>query len=142
MQFQGLGIIKIKRSSHNEIRYDYSHGTGNKTRTCTVAHWNLNPTCLPIPPYPHLFINLPYCLLRCPTSSSAFKSLPHLSTAATRSGRLTPPPAALPSLPNSTTSAYMKFLQRHYFITGKFPCQRRIVSVFSAFFLDIGVGYG
>ena len=26
-------------------------------------------------------------LLRCPTSSSAFKSLPHLSTAATRSGR-------------------------------------------------------
>ena len=38
-------------------------------------------------------------LLRCPTSSSALKSLPHLSTAATRSGRLTPPPAALPSLP-------------------------------------------
>ena len=40
-------------------------------------------------------------LLRCPTSSSAFKSLPHLSTAATRSGRFICRQAALPSLPSS-----------------------------------------
>ena len=25
----------------------------NRTRTCTVARWNLNPVRLPIPPYPH-----------------------------------------------------------------------------------------
>ena len=24
----------------------------NRTRTCTVARWNLNPVRLPIPPYP------------------------------------------------------------------------------------------
>ena len=35
MQFQGLGITKIKRSSHNEIRYDYSLGADDRTRTCT-----------------------------------------------------------------------------------------------------------
>ena len=29
-------------------------GAGNRTWTCTVAHWNLNPACLPIPPYPHM----------------------------------------------------------------------------------------
>ena len=40
-------------------------------------------------------------LLRCPISSSAFKSLPHLSTAATRSGRFICRQAALPSLPSS-----------------------------------------
>ena len=28
-------------------------GAGNRGRTCTVAHRNLNPACLPIPPYPH-----------------------------------------------------------------------------------------
>ena len=32
MQFQGLGITIIKRSSHNEIRYDYSHGPSGETR--------------------------------------------------------------------------------------------------------------
>ena len=37
MQFQGLGIIKIKRSSHNEIRYDYSLGAGGRTRTGTLS---------------------------------------------------------------------------------------------------------
>ena len=29
-------------------------GTGDRTWTCTVTHWNLNPTCLPIPPRPHI----------------------------------------------------------------------------------------
>ena len=29
-------------------------GTGSGTRTHTVAHWNLNPARLPIPPYPHI----------------------------------------------------------------------------------------
>ena len=28
-------------------------GTGSGSRTHTVAHWNLNPARLPIPPYPH-----------------------------------------------------------------------------------------
>ena len=28
-------------------------GADNRSRTCTLAHWNLNPACLPIPPYPH-----------------------------------------------------------------------------------------
>ena len=36
MQFQGLGITKIKRSSHNEIRYDYSHGPDDRIRTCGI----------------------------------------------------------------------------------------------------------
>ena len=29
-------------------------GTGSGSRTHTVAHWNLNPARLPIPPYPHI----------------------------------------------------------------------------------------
>ena len=33
-------------------------GAGNRTRTCTVTHWNLNPTCLPIPPCPHMLLYL------------------------------------------------------------------------------------
>ena len=46
----------------------------------------LSPWCLPIPPQRHIQLDCAFfVLLRCPTSSSAFKSLPHLSTAATRS---------------------------------------------------------
>ena len=33
----------------NKGRY---YGTGDRTWTCTEIHWNLNPTCLPIPPRP------------------------------------------------------------------------------------------
>ena len=29
-------------------------GAGNRTRTCMVSHWNLNPACLPIPPCPQI----------------------------------------------------------------------------------------
>ena len=29
------------------------YGAGNRTRTCTLAQWNLNPPSLPIPPCPH-----------------------------------------------------------------------------------------
>ena len=35
----------------------FRRGAGNRTRTCMVSHWNLNPACLPIPPCPliHFF---------------------------------------------------------------------------------------
>ena len=29
-------------------------GADDRTRTCTLAHWNLNPMSLPIPPHPHI----------------------------------------------------------------------------------------
>ena len=29
-------------------------GAGNRTRTCTLSQWNLNPPSLPIPPCPHI----------------------------------------------------------------------------------------
>ena len=35
-------------------------GADNRSRTCTLAHWNLNPACLPIPPYPHVSETLYY----------------------------------------------------------------------------------
>ena len=77
---------------------------------------NLNPPSLPIPPHPHLLSYSIIVLLRCPTSSLPAKRLRQLSTAATRSGRLSPPQAALPSLPtestNSTTSACVHILSR------------------------------
>ena len=31
-------------------------GAGDRTRTCTLARWNLNPMSLPIPPHPHIYI--------------------------------------------------------------------------------------
>ncbi len=34
----------------------YFFGADNRTRTCMVSHWNLNPACLPIPPCPRLSI--------------------------------------------------------------------------------------
>ena len=30
-------------------------GAGNRTRTCTLSQWNLNPPSLPIPPCPRVF---------------------------------------------------------------------------------------
>ena len=55
-------------------------------------------------------------LLRCPISSSAFKSLRQLSTAATRSAPLTPPLAAVALLPNCATPGYnILYLVRMYF---------------------------
>ena len=29
------------------------YGADDRTRTCTLARWNLNPMSLPIPPHPH-----------------------------------------------------------------------------------------
>ena len=34
-------------------------GAGNRTRTCTLSQWNLNPPSLPIPPCPHVENILP-----------------------------------------------------------------------------------
>ena len=31
-------------------------GADDRTRTCTLARWNLNPMSLPIPPHPHVEI--------------------------------------------------------------------------------------
>ena len=31
-----------------------SFGADDRTRTCTLARWNLNPMSLPIPPHPHI----------------------------------------------------------------------------------------
>ena len=41
---------KGKSPSDEEL---FIYGADNRTRTCTVSHRNLNPACLPIPPYPH-----------------------------------------------------------------------------------------
>ena len=35
-------------------------GADNRIWTCTVAQWNLNPSCLPIPPYPPVFYTVYY----------------------------------------------------------------------------------
>ena len=35
----------------NKGRY---YGADDRTRTCTLARWNLNPMSLPIPPRPHI----------------------------------------------------------------------------------------
>ena len=34
------------------------YGAGNRTRTCMVSHWNLNPACLPIPPCPRIKLKM------------------------------------------------------------------------------------
>ena len=31
-------------------------GADDRTRTCTLARWNLNPMSLPIPPHPHIIL--------------------------------------------------------------------------------------
>ena len=36
------------------VFYAMTYGADNRTRTCMLSQWNLNPSCLPIPPYPHL----------------------------------------------------------------------------------------
>ena len=117
-------------------------GTGNKTRTCTVAHWNLNPTCLPIPPYPHILLGFPHRPVAVPDIFVGFQK-PSSSVDRGHSLRsLHPPQAALPSLPNSTIPAYIVRLSVSaccgaadiavlpgYFITGQNNCQRHFLSV-------------
>ena len=34
--------------------YGRYFGADDRTRTCTLARWNLNPMSLPIPPHPHI----------------------------------------------------------------------------------------
>ena len=41
-------------------------GAGNRTRTCTLSQWNLNPPSLPIPPCPHIFLCLYFYTGRLP----------------------------------------------------------------------------
>ena len=71
-----------------------SFGADDRTRTCTLARWNLNPMSLPIPPHPHIhFLQFrewesnesSCCGAR--RMSSALKSLRPSPTAATRSAR-------------------------------------------------------
>ena len=38
----------------HELAALFWRGAGNRTWTCTVSHGNLNPACLPFPPYPHI----------------------------------------------------------------------------------------
>ena len=33
-------------------------GADDRTRTCTLARWNLNPMSLPIPPHPHIELRI------------------------------------------------------------------------------------
>ena len=69
-----------------------------------LAHWNLNPTCLPISPRPHIQLCLPVAVpgifLAAETAASSADRGHSLRS-------LAPPPAALPSLPNFTTPAYL-----------------------------------
>ena len=72
-------------------------GADDRTRTCTLARWNLNPMSLPIPPHPHILfyfsrdglqqyrnpIRLPVAVPEIFCSLFAHK----ISTAATRSAR-------------------------------------------------------
>ena len=41
-------------------------GAGNRTRTCTLTQWNLNPPSLPIPPCPHILLYLYFYTGRLP----------------------------------------------------------------------------
>ena len=47
------GFLVNKKGSGTR-RFRCLFGTGSGGRTHTVAHWNLNPARLPIPPYPHI----------------------------------------------------------------------------------------
>ena len=78
-------------------------GAGNRTRTCTLTQWNLNPPSLPIPPCPHIkfLLGLPVAVPEIFCSLSARK----ISTAATRSARFIRPrrrshrfPVAVPEI--------------------------------------------
>ena len=124
-----------------------------------LSHWNLNPTCLPIPPYPHLFsllqyrpVGVPDIFLADGTAASAIDPGHSLWS-------LLPPPAALPSLPNVSAnstipasiilSACGRFINRPYktagvilarrdlLVNGNHPTGFIISFPFPGFFLDI-----
>ena len=79
-------------------------GTGSRTRTCTIAHWNLNPTCLPIPPYPHILLLFRYLPVAVP--DKIFASCAFLDFIdRCHSLRSLHPPLAAP--PNSTIPALL-----------------------------------
>ena len=83
------------------------YGAGNRTRTCTLSQWNLNPPSLPIPPCPRIIKLYVFRPVAVPgifvagyaASSSADRghSLPSLHL----------PPAALGSLPTESTNSTM-----------------------------------
>ena len=48
-------------------------GADDRTRTCTLARWNLNPMSLPIPPHPHMqlqIMNYKFIIINCFLSPS------------------------------------------------------------------------
>lgn len=45
---------QLKVDSINKVAVCALRGTGNRNRTCTVAHQILNLARLPVPPYPHI----------------------------------------------------------------------------------------
>ena len=64
---QSTGLLHLIRSSpvlsyRNNKREAappfYYFGADDRTRTCTLARWNLNPMSLPIPPHPHILLYL------------------------------------------------------------------------------------
>ena len=91
------------------------NGPDDRIRTCGI----LLPKQALYQTEPHPGIKLKeykealLALLRYPISSSVTAHLRQLSTAATRSGRLTPPLAALPSLPQSKRSTKLSHIQMH-----------------------------
>ena len=105
----GLKITAGKRKPpkplENKGFWDLVPVTGLEPVRCR-QRWILSPLRLP---FHHTGRFIPACIeweidrLRCPISSSAFKSLRQLSTASTRSAPLTPPLAAVALLPNCAT---------------------------------------
>ena len=124
-----LHLAKKKREKAIPFGMTFSFsGADDRTRTCTLARWNLNPMSLPIPPHPHIFsyfrcrpVAVPGIFVGDGAPSSAADrghsfalraslcsvALSHGACGCSSLRSLTPPLAALPSLP--TTSAYIPF---------------------------------
>ena len=49
-----LCAFSAKKQKEGAYASSFILGADDRTRTCTLARWNLNPMSLPIPPHPHI----------------------------------------------------------------------------------------
>ena len=51
------GTAQLLRKQKKPCKHRTLTYAANRTRTCTVSQWDLNPSCLPIPPQPQIQYN-------------------------------------------------------------------------------------
>ena len=64
LAFRWVRVQPFTNKKERSFDLSFLFGAGNRTRTCTLSQWNLNPPSLPIPPCPHILhregAHLPY----------------------------------------------------------------------------------